>query len=96
MSQKGERPQRDEKPYVFNIALATVAGQVGCLTTLIVLVALLGGLWLDNIYQVRPTFTILLLVISIPVTLFVMLWVVRKTTARIQSNTERQIQDSQE
>ena len=96
MSQSGERPERDDKQYAFNMALAAVASQVGCLTSLIIIFALLMGLWLDNYLQMRPTFTILLLVLSIPVTLFVMLWVVRKTTARIQSNTEGQSQNSQE
>ena len=96
MSQSGERPEKDEKRYAFNMALAAVTGQVGCLTSLIIIVALLVGLWLDNYLQVRPTFTILLLVLSVPVTLILMLWVVRKTTSQIQSNSERQSQNSQE
>ena len=96
MSQSGEQPKIDRGRYTFNLALAAVVAQVGCLTTSIIILALILGLWLDNQFQVRPTFTILLLVISVPVTLAMMLWIVRKATARIQENTEAQSKNSQE
>ncbi|NJN43523.1 MAG: AtpZ/AtpI family protein [Anaerolineae bacterium] len=66
------------------MTLAVAAGQVGCLTLVIIFLSLFGGLWLDNQFSTRPLFTILLLVGSIPVTLVAMFWVVRKTTAHIK------------
>lgn len=67
-----------------NVTLAVVAGQVGCLTLLIVLAAVLGGLWLDQYFQTKPVLTIALLVVSIPISLVVMLGVVRSATRKIK------------
>jgi F0F1-type ATP synthase assembly protein I len=66
------------------MALAAVAGQVGCLTVVIVVVAAFGGLWLDSQFGTRPLFTIGLLLAAVPVTLIAMFWLVRQTTSRIK------------
>ena len=87
MGQTGNQPEEGRSQYAFNLALAAVAGQVGCLTLVIVIMALFGGLWLDSRFQTRPMFTILLMVGSVPVTLVAMFWVVRKATARIATTT---------
>lgn len=71
-----------------NLALFGVAAQSGCLTLVIVLVALLGGLWLDAQFQTRPMLTILLVLLSIPVSLITMFFVVRLATAKIKANLE--------
>lgn len=67
-----------------NLTLAAVAGQVGCLTIVIIFAALLGGLWLDNQFGTRPLFIVGLLLVSVPVTLVTMFWVVRQATSRIK------------
>ena len=69
--------------YALNLTLAGVAGQVGCLTLVVILVAMFAGLWLDNYLGTKPLFTILLLIGSVPVTLFLMFRVVRAATSRI-------------
>jgi F0F1-type ATP synthase assembly protein I len=84
MSQTSDPSDKNRKQYVFNLTLAAVAGQVGCLTTVIVLAAMLVGLWLDNQFGTRLVFTIIFLVGSVPVTVVTMLWVVRKATAKIK------------
>jgi F0F1-type ATP synthase assembly protein I len=81
--------KRKNSQYAFNLTLAAVAGQVGCLTLVIVLVALFAGLWLDNQFQSKPLFTVILTVASVPVTLVMMFWVVRKATARMNTNSEQ-------
>ncbi|MEW6716310.1 MAG: AtpZ/AtpI family protein [Chloroflexota bacterium] len=91
-----DMPDKDRKQYLFNLTLATVAGQVGCLTTAIVLVTLLLGLWLDSHFRTRPTFTIVMIAGSVPFTIIAMLWVVRRTTAKIKPIQERKILPSQE
>ncbi len=85
MTNSIENNDQHAKRYLFNMTLATVSSQAGCFTIVIIIVALLGGLWLDNVFQTRPMFTILLLVFSVPVTIVVMLWIVRKATSKIQS-----------
>lgn len=86
MSPASDPMDKNRKQYVFNITLAAVAGQVGCLTLFIILVALFGGLWLDNQFQSRPLFTVILTIASVPITLVVMFWVVKTATSRLQAN----------
>jgi len=83
MSQVDPKPE-DRRQKILNLTLAVVAGQVGCLTLVILLLAVFLGLWLDNQYGTRPTFTIGLLLGSIPVSLLVMFAVVRAAVRRIK------------
>jgi hypothetical protein len=75
--------------YAMNMTLAAVAGQVGCLTIVIIFAALLGGLWLDAQFGTRPLFIVGLLLVSVPVTLITMFWVVRQATSRIQPQSSQ-------
>jgi MFS-type transporter involved in bile tolerance (Atg22 family) len=96
MGQNSDPSQKNRSQYVFNMTLAAVAGQVGCLTLVIVLAALFGGLYLDSRFDSRPVITITLMILSVPVTLFLMLWVVRKATSRLQNASKPQITETQE
>jgi hypothetical protein len=73
----------------FNVTLAAVVGQVGCLTLVIIFAALFLGLWLDNQFNSRPWLTLILTISSVPVTLVLMFWVVRKATARMTSGSDQ-------
>lgn len=84
--QPEKTPRTDRKTRLLNLTLASVAGQVGCLTLVIVLAAVFGGMWLDSRYQTKPTFTVGLLVASIPISLAVMIFVVRFTISKIKTN----------
>lgn len=75
----------NSKQYWLNLTLAGLAGQVGCVTLVIILAAVLGGLWLDAHMHTRPAFTLALLLASIPVSLFAMLYIVRKVTSKIKA-----------
>jgi len=81
----GSEPQKNKKQYWLNLTLAGAAGQVGCVTLVIILAAVLGGLWLDSRFQTRPLFTLVLVVASIPVSLMAMLFIVRLVTSRIKA-----------
>jgi MFS-type transporter involved in bile tolerance (Atg22 family) len=83
MSQKSGTPRR--KQYWLNLTLAGAAGQVGCVTLVIIIVAILGGMWLDARFQTRPVFMFVLLIASIPVSLVAMLYIVRLFTSKIKS-----------
>ncbi len=96
MSPSSEPSEKNRAQHAFNIALATVASLVGFLTLLIVLLALFGGLWLDSRLDTKPVFTIVLMVASVPVTVVMMFWVVRKATSRIQVSTKQNPDQSQE
>ncbi len=75
---------KDRQQYIYNLALAAVAGQVGCFTLVIIFGALIGGLWLDRTFATKPLFTILFMISSMPVTLYVMFRVVQGATNRIK------------
>jgi magnesium-transporting ATPase (P-type) len=89
MSPTSDPSNKSRKQSAFNLTLAAVAGQVGCLTLIIVLAALFGGLWLDSRFATKPMFTVGLMIASVPVTLVVMVWVVRAATSRLQSTSEQ-------
>ena len=83
MSNQPEKPDRKQR--VINLTLAGVAGQVGCLTLVIVLGAVFIGLWLDGIFQTRPWFTIGLVVASIPISVIMMVIVARLAVSKIKT-----------
>ncbi|MEJ2412599.1 MAG: AtpZ/AtpI family protein [Anaerolineales bacterium] len=49
------------------------------MTLLIVLAALIGGLWIDNQFNTKPLFTIILMVASVPLTMVVLIRLVRRS-----------------
>ena len=86
---QGSEPQKDKKQYWLNLTLAGAAGQVGCVTFIIILAAVIGGLWLDNTFQTRPFFTLILLIASIPVSIVAMLLIVRLVTSKIKAGAPK-------
>ena len=68
--------------------LVVMIGQVGCLTIVVILASVFGGLWLDNTFGTKPVFTLVLLVAGIPLSVFLMLFVARKTLARLMEKNE--------
>ena len=62
--------------------LAGVIGQVGCITVVIIALALGGGLLIHRFLGTSPIFTILFTVGSVPVTLFVTVRVSLMAAAR--------------
>jgi F0F1-type ATP synthase assembly protein I len=79
MSQPDSKGQ-DEFRTAVTMTVVWVAG----LTLVIIFAALFTGFWLDKILDSKPLFTIVLVFVSIPVTLFLTFRVVRTATSRIQ------------
>jgi F0F1-type ATP synthase assembly protein I len=75
---------------ILNTLLIVMIGQVGCLTLVIILASVFGGLWLDNTFGTKPVFTLALLFAGIPVSVIVMLSVARKTLARLKETSEKE------
>lgn len=97
MSQTGEPTERKlTRQYTFNMVLVGAAGGAGCITVLIIFVALFAGLWLDNLFDTRPVITILLMVGSVPITLVAMLWLVRFSTSHLKPTEPPKAESIQE
>ena len=70
--------------------LASVVGQVGCLIVFIILVALGVGMLLDKLLGTTALFTILLMVGSVPVALYVTVRLSLTAVNRAQIKIEEQ------
>ncbi len=80
--------QSDGKPGSnFNTFLIVVVGQMGCLTVLIIALAVAAGLWLDSSFHTKPIITLVLLLVSVPVSIFLMLLVGRRTLERFRAQS---------
>jgi len=88
MSPNDLKEGKDQKQYTFKYALTVVAGLVGFVTILIIVGSLLAGLWLDKQFDTSPLFLVLFLCASAPVTIIIMLWIVRSVTSRLHSTTQ--------
>lgn len=73
-----------EPPRLQNLSYAALAGQAGCVTLLIVFGALLLGLWLDAQLGQRGPCVFGLLIVSVPVSLWLMLRIALGAVNRIQ------------
>ncbi len=71
--------------YTRNMALAVVAGQSGCGTVVLIFLALFGGMYLDARLNSHPIFTIGLVLISVPISLYAMVRMVLSATALIRT-----------
>jgi MFS-type transporter involved in bile tolerance (Atg22 family) len=89
MSANPGQSGENRKEFNQSVVLGAVVGQVGCLTLIIVLAALFGGLWLDRVFGTKPVMTLILMIASIPITIVFMFWIVRKATARLQTKPEQ-------
>ena len=75
---------------ILSTLLIVMIGQVGCLTLVIILASVLGGLWLDNTFGTRPVFTLALLFAGVPISVLVMIVVARRTLARLKEQAEKE------
>lgn len=75
---------------ILNTLLVVMIGQVGCLTLVIILASVFGGLWLDNYFGTKPVFTLALLFAGIPISVIVMLIVARRTLARLKEKADKE------
>ena len=64
-----EKEPITNKQKLLNLTLVGIVSQVGCVTLVIIIAALLLGLYIDSRFNTRPWFTIGLVIVSIPVSL---------------------------
>lgn len=75
--------KRDPATYFRNMTYAAMAGQSGCVSVILILGSLFLGLWLDSVLDTRPAFTLVLILLSIPLSLVTMVYMVLGATNRI-------------
>jgi F0F1-type ATP synthase assembly protein I len=73
---------------ILNTLLIVMIGQVGCLTLAVILASVFAGLWLDGIFGTKPVLTLVLLFAGIPLSVVLMLFVSRRTLARLKEDVE--------
>lgn len=86
--------EQNRKNSMISTLLIVVIGQVGCLTLIVILASVLGGLWLDNTFGTKPVFTLVLLFAGIPLSVLLMLYASRKTLARLKEKYETEENES--
>ena len=67
--------------------------QVGCLAVAVTLGALLLGLWLDGQLHTRPWLTLILLILSMPVTVFLIYRLAQRAARSLQPRKQQQEKD---
>jgi F0F1-type ATP synthase assembly protein I len=71
-------------PALSNEAIAGLMAQSGCLVVALVLVAVVAGIWLDRVLGTRPVITLVLVLGSIPLTLFLLFKTATKAIAAVK------------
>ncbi|MBN1231627.1 MAG: AtpZ/AtpI family protein [Anaerolineales bacterium] len=67
-----------------NLVIAGVLGQIGFINVVIIIGAMILGLWLDSHFDTRPVFTFILILVSVPFTIVFMLVIIRKAQQKIK------------
>lgn len=94
MGEAGRPPGQDSKPESLALAIAGVLVQVGCLTVIVLLAALAGGLWLDTRFNSRPLFTLFLVLGSVPITVYVLFRIVLSGMRRLQPTNQSPVDET--
>jgi len=83
MNQPQQPPDKPQPAQMMKQApLFAIGGEVGCLTLLIVIAAVFGGLYLDKLFGTKPVLTILFVLGSAPLALALTFWVAMRAVRR--------------
>jgi hypothetical protein len=77
-----------------NLSITGITALTGCVTLTVIAIALITGLWIDSFIGRRGPATICLLVLSIPVSLYLMTRMALTLVGQIQPNVPPQQQRS--
>jgi F0F1-type ATP synthase assembly protein I len=75
--------RNDRGTYIRNMSYAAMAGQSGCASSALVVGALLLGLWLDSMLGTEPILALVFIILSVPISLVVMVYMVLGAARRI-------------
>jgi hypothetical protein len=96
MAQNGNPPGTAQNHLGFSQALIGVFGKVGCLTLFLVVIPIVIGLLIDLHFNTQPIITIVLVLASFPLTMFLIYRVVLHSTAGLGKQTESQDSEHEE
>jgi F0F1-type ATP synthase assembly protein I len=77
-----------------NTILIVLVGQMGCLAVIVVAISVLAGLWLDSTFHTKPIFTLILLLAGVPVSVLLMLFVARRSLAKLKIQNDNKGESS--
>jgi F0F1-type ATP synthase assembly protein I len=78
----------------FNTILIVLIGQMGCLAVIVVAISVLAGIWLDGTFHTKPVFTLILLLAGVPVSVLLMLFVARRSLAKLNIQNDNKNETS--
>lgn len=87
--------QKTNRQKLINLSIVGLISQVGLLTVGIIVVALIGGIYLDNRLGTKPWFTIGLILGSVPVSLVAMVLIAKAMVKKIKPD-KSSMQQTQE
>ncbi|MCX8061820.1 MAG: AtpZ/AtpI family protein [Anaerolineales bacterium] len=96
MTQNDEHQKRSGFQATDSMTMVAVAGQVGCVTLLSVLLAVFLGLYLDRLLGTRPIILILLVLGSAPLSLLLTYYIAIRATRRVGKPITTKREDSEE
>jgi len=88
--------KRNNNPLSTYGLVAGVVGQVGCLVLLVILGTILLGLALDEALGTRPTFILVMLLVSVPMNLAVLFFYTRHKARQLQGAARQKEEDISE
>ena len=77
-----------------NTILIVLVGQMGCLAVIVVAISVLAGLWLDSTFNTKPVFTFILMLAGVPVSVLLMLFVARRSLAKLKIENDNKNESS--
>ena len=79
---------------ISNVSVAAISGAAGCFMTVMIVGALVLGMGIDKLLGFKGPFTIGLVLVSAPVSLYVVVRLVLRVVRRTQAQTTPQDTDS--
>jgi hypothetical protein len=89
MSQAGKTPENKPAQPIIPMKFGEVGLQVAGITLFIVLLSVFGGLWLDRVFGTKPILTVILVVASAPLSLFLTVWVALRAVRDLPSGSRQ-------
>ncbi|HNT23418.1 MAG TPA: AtpZ/AtpI family protein [Anaerolineales bacterium] len=86
---------------MLNVTPIALGAQIGCITLVIVLGALFGGLLIDKFLDTKPIFTIILLLASAPLSLYLTFYLAMRVVKsmpppQMGQSAAKKVQDEEE
>ena len=84
MTRTEEKQDSDQRQANVAFIVASVMAQVGCLTLLLVGIAIGLGRWLDAQFDTKPVITLILVLATVPLTFYLVIRLVLRGTSKLQ------------